>query len=496
MIHPSLTEIKKLILANPETKRIPLYSVLNADMLTPCMVMRRIMNVDSHCFLLESAEAEKNAGRYSILGFDPEFLLTVSGGCVKVTQNNEEKQYSGDPSRVIRQILAENRTAVLPDLPPFTGGLVGYFSYDFIRYSEPRLCLDAEDKENFKDADLMFFHKIIIFDSFLQKLYLICSMKTDAPDINYLKAEKTLREMKTLVTAGAFARIPPLRLKSPVKALFDEVGYCRMVEEAKNYIHEGDIFQVVLSNRLEAEMEGSLFDTYRLLRIQNPSPYMFYFSGTDVEIAGASPETLIKLRNGVLDTFPLAGTRPRGETEEEDSRLTAELLKDEKERAEHNMLVDLGRNDLGKISVPGSVRVKQYMKTLKFSHVMHIASEVTGRIQNTCDALDAISAVLPAGTLSGAPKIRACEIINRLENNKRGIYGGAVGYLDTDGGMDMAIGIRLAYAKNGKVFVRTGAGIVADSVAENEYRECGNKAKAVLEALKMAEGGIDDDTFD
>ena len=260
-----------------------------------------------------------------------------------------------------------------------------------------------------------------------------------------------------------------------------------MVENAKHHIFEGDIFQIVLSNRLEAEYEGSLLNTYRVLRTLNPSPYMFYFSGTDVEVAGASPETLVKLENGVLHTFPLAGTRPRGKTAEEDDRLEKELLADPKELAEHNMLVDLGRNDLGKISRFGTVEVEKYHCIEKYSHVMHIGSTVRGQIREDRDALDAVDAVLPAGTLSGAPKLRACQIINDLENNKMGIYGGAIGYIDFTGNLDTCIAIRIAYKKNGKVFVRSGAGIVADSVPEKEYQECINKAAAVVKALEAAQ---------
>lgn len=245
-----------------------------------------------------------------------------------------------------------------------------------------------------------------------------------------------------------------------------------------------------MSNRLEAEAEGSLFDTYRVLRTANPSPYMFYLSSDDIEIAGASPETLVKLENGRLYTFPLAGTRPRGKTEEEDRRLEEELLADPKELAEHNMLVDLGRNDIGRISRFGTVKVEKYMWVERFSHVMHIGSTVSGEIREDKTVLDAVGAVLPAGTLSGAPKIRACEIINELENNKRGIYGGAIGYIGFAGNLDTCIAIRIAFRKNGRVFVRSGAGIVADSVPEKEYQECINKARAVTDALKAAEGGI------
>jgi anthranilate synthase component 1 len=264
-----------------------------------------------------------------------------------------------------------------------------------------------------------------------------------------------------------------------------------MVDKAKHHIKEGDIFQVVVSNRLEADFEGSLFDVYRVLRTINPSPYMFYFSGTDLEIAGASPETLVKLRNGKLFTFPLAGTRPRGTSDKEDIALEQELLADEKELAEHNMLVDLGRNDLGKISKFGTVAVEKYMSVLKFSHVMHIGSTVSGEILEGKTGLDAINAVLPAGTLSGAPKIRAMQIINEPEQNKRGIYGGAIGYLDFTGNMDTCIAIRIAYKKNGKAFIRSGGGIVAGSKPESEYQESVNKAQAVRNALEQASKGIE-----
>jgi anthranilate synthase component 1 len=247
----------------------------------------------------------------------------------------------------------------------------------------------------------------------------------------------------------------------------------------------------VLSNRLSAPFEGSLLNTYRILRTINPSPYMFYFSGTDVEVAGASPETLVKLEDGVLHTFPLAGTRPRGKTDGEDAALEAELLADEKELAEHNMLVDLGRNDLGRIAQVGTVEVERYLEVLRFSHVMHLGSTVAATIDERFDALDAVDSILPAGTLSGAPKLRACEIIQDLEGSKRGIYGGAIGYLDFAGNMDVCIGIRLAYKKGDEVCVQSGAGIVIDSVPEREYEECRNKARAVLAALSEAEGGLD-----
>ena len=333
----------------------------------------------------------------------------------------------------------------------------------------------------------MLFDKLICFDHYRQKILLIVNIRLDDPETEYNRAVMQLSQMRELVTKGEMKQEPPGRLKSAFRPFFPKEKYCGMVERAKHHIREGDIFQIVLSNRLEVDYEGSLLNAYRVLRTRNPSPYMFYFSGTDVEVAGASPETLVKLEDGILHTFPLAGTRPRGKTPEEDQALEEDLLADPKELAEHNMLVDLGRNDLGKISEFGSVEVEKFHAIERYSHVMHIGSTVRGRIRPDKDALDAIDAILPAGTLSGAPKIRACQLINDLENNKRGIYGGAIGYLDFTGNLDTCIAIRIAYLKNGKVFVRSGAGIVADSVAEKEYQECLNKAAAVVTSLEDAE---------
>ena len=316
---------------------------------------------------------------------------------------------------------------------------------------------------------------------------MIVNAKTDKLEETYPQAVEEIDRIIKLIREGEPVETVPGKMTSDFRRLFEKDEYCAMVEKAKKYIYEGDIFQVVLSNRLEADFEGSLLNTYRVLRTTNPSPYMFYFSSDDIEIAGASPETLVKLENGVLHTFPLAGTRPRGKNPQEDEQLEKELLADEKERAEHNMLVDLGRNDLGKISRFGSVQVEKYMSIERYSHVMHIGSTVRGEIREDKNALDAVDAVLPAGTLSGAPKIRAMQIINELENNKRGIYGGAIGYIDFTGNLDTCIAIRIAFKKNGKVFVRSGAGIVADSIPENEYQECINKAKAVMNALEAGQ---------
>ena len=489
-IRPNFQEASVLA-AQGLYKCIPVSTELYSDLYTPIEVLRKLKRVSRHCYMLESIEDNEKWGRYTFLGYDPKLELTCTDGRLTVKNGTSMVFETKHPGEYIRQIVKENKSPRIEGLPTFTGGLVGYFSYDYMKYAEPALKLTAKDEEGFKDVDLMLFDKVIAFDHFRQKVNLIVNIRCENLETEYHKAEVELETMRRLLSDGEMAPLEPGRCTSDFRALFDKERYCSMVEKAKHYIREGDIFQVVLSNRLEADYEGSLLNTYRVLRTLNPSPYMFYFSSDDMEIAGASPETLVKLENRTLHTFPLAGTRPRGAIEEEDQKLEEELLADEKERAEHNMLVDLGRNDIGKISEFGSVKVEKYMSMERFSHVMHIGSTVAGTIREDLDAADAVDAILPAGTLSGAPKIRACEIINELEDNKRGIYGGAVGYIDFTGNLDTCIAIRLAYKKNGKVFVRSGAGIVADSVPEKEYEECINKAKAVRRALEMAQEDMD-----
>lgn len=463
---------------------VPVSCEILADFITPIEAMRKLKAASTHCYMLESAQAQEKWGRYTFLGYEPSMEITCIDNHLKA---GEEEIETCDPSSYIRGVLSNYRSPKLSYLPSFTGGLVGYFSYDYLNYSEPSVKRDVEDAESFKDVDLMLFDKVIAFDNVTQKIILISNIRLNDVENEYIKAQDELRKMINILKTGEKSEELKGKLLGPVTALFDKSSYCNMVERAKNHIKEGDIFQIVLSNRLSAPFEGSLFETYRRLRTVNPSPYMFYFSGTDVEVAGASPETLVKLEDGVLHTFPLAGTRPRGKSEEEDIALETELLADKKELAEHNMLVDLGRNDLGKISKFGTVEVEKLHSIERYSHVMHIGSTVRGIIADDKDALDAVEAVLPAGTLSGAPKIRACQLIGELENNKRGIYGGAIGYIDFAGNMDTCIAIRIAYKKNNQVFVRSGAGIVADSDPEKEYQECINKAKAVINSLEMAE---------
>ncbi len=481
--YPNLTEAKE-ILKSGTFQSIPVSYSIDSNK-KPTEIFRILKSVSHNVFILESVEDSKKWGRYTFLGFDPDLELTCQNHQVKIKSGTSFVFEKATPHKYIRQIIAENKSPHIPGLPTFTGGLVGYFSYDFIKYSEPQMNLNANDEEGFNDVDLMLFNKVIVIDNLEKKIICLVNIKTDNLETNYKRGLLELNQLVQLVQSGTPKIEPTGKLLEPLSPLFDKKTYCDMVKKAKHHIFEGDIFQVVLSNRWSAKYKGSLFHTYCSLRKTNPSPYMFYFSSDEIEIAGASPETLVKVEDRKVSTFPLAGTRTRGKTPEEDFAFEKELLADEKECSEHNMLVDLGRNDIGKISTFGSVVVEKYMSIERFSHVMHIGSTVHGTLQEEKDALDAVDAILPAGTLSGAPKIKACELINTLENNKRGIYGGAIGYIDFSGNIDTCIAIRLAFKKNGKVFVRSGAGIVADSVPENEYMECINKAKAVVNVLEV-----------
>lgn len=491
-MYPDLQTVKQ-IAADGAYKRVPVCREILSDTYTPVEVMRILRKASRHCYLLESASQEEAWGRYSFLGYNPTMEITCLDGEVTIRENLGDgtetvtTKHVDHPGDTLREILARYKSPVMEKMPTFTGGLVGYFSYDYIKYSEPKLKLTSEGQQDFRDMDLMLFNEVIAFDHYRQKIMLITGVMTEDIEGSYKKAKETLEDMAKLIREGEKETFPTLQLKTEIEPVFPKEQYCDMVEKAKQYIREGDIFQVVLSDPMKAEAEGSLFDTYRVLRAANPSPYMFYFSSDDIELSGASPETLAKLDNGRLSTFPLAGTRPRGKTPDEDKALEEALLQDEKELAEHNMLVDLGRNDIGKISRIGTVKVEKYMEIERFSHVMHIGSTVTGTIREDKDAVDAVDAILPAGTLSGAPKFRACQIIDQLENNKRGVYGGAIGYLDFAGNLDTCIAIRLVYKKNGTICIRSGAGIVADSVPEKEFEECANKAKAVIQAIREAE---------
>lgn len=483
MVRPELDECLAM---RDHHSVIPVSRELLSDVRTPIEVLKALRAKSKKCYLLESVEGGEKWGRYSFLGFDPRLSVRLRDGVASVINGGTETTETGDPNALLRRIISEYKPPRFDFLPPFTGGFVGYFSYDYIKYNEKSLRLTGNDPVGFDDFHMMLFDKVIVFDHLRQKIILIINIKTDGLEANYREAGAELDAIARMINGGSKTQSEPSGLLSDFRPVFSKEKYCGMVEKVRGHIYEGDIFQAVVSNRLEADFSGSLLNTYRVLRTINPSPYMFYLSFEDMEIAGASPETLLSLVDGNLSTFPIAGTRQRGRTSEEDEKLTAELLADEKELSEHNMLVDLGRNDLGRISDFGSVKVLDYLKVLRFSHVSHITSKVTGKLRSGLDPFDAVSAVLPAGTLSGAPKIRACEIIDELEGLKRGVYGGAIGYIDFAGNMDLCIAIRMACSKNGKVYVQAGAGIVADSVPENEFIECQNKAHAMANALRAS----------
>ena len=486
MIFPSLDRVKAIA---PGYDIVPVYMEILSDVRTPISVLKALKQVSSHTYLLESADNSNHWGRYSFLGYDPKIELFCKNHQMTIKDGTTRTFECSDPAAEIRNILSQYKSPRLEELPTFTGGFVGYFACEYIRYIEPTLDFPTPDDDPamVNDVDLMLFDKVIAFDHYKNKIYLIANISTNDLERNYNKAELELKALADLVVNGKEADVPKGILKTAFTSEFTKDEFEAVVKKTQHYIKEGDIFQCVVSNRREAEFDGSLLNAYRVLRTLNPSPYMFYLSGGDVELTGASPETLVKLTDGKMYTFPIAGTMRRGKTEAEDLAIEEKLINDEKELAEHNMLVDLGRNDLGKIAKFGSVQVEALHMLQRFSHVIHITSTVSGDIQDGKDALDAIGATLPAGTLSGAPKIRAIEILHELEKSPRGVYGGAVGYIDFSGNMDVCIGIRMAMNKGGKVYVRAGAGIVRDSVPASEYNETLMKGQSMISAITDAQ---------
>ncbi len=460
---------------------IPIAKEIYADVITPITLLRKMEAFAKNFFLLESVEGGEKWARYSFLGYEPVLEVTCKDGKVTQKSGEIETTVETDPMNFLRGLLGKYKSPKMDGFPTFTGGFVGYFGYNMIGYAEPKLQLGSSDVDDFH---LMLFDKVFVYDHLKQKIIVIANMKAKDGKQGYNAALLEIEKMIALINDEK----PLQKTKQSQQVVFQsnmtEEEYCEMVEKTKHYIKEGDIFQGVVSRKFEAEYEGSLLNAYRVLRTTNPSPYMYYIQAGDLQIAGASPETMVKLVNGKLTTFPVAGTRPRGKDDQEDQALEAELLQDEKELAEHNMLVDLARNDIGRIAEFGSVTVEEYMKVHRFSKVMHIASTVCGKLGKQYDACDAVSALLPAGTLSGAPKFRACEIIQELEVEPRGVYGGAIGYIDLSGNLDVCIAIRTAVKKGNKVCVQAGAGIVADSVPINEYMECAHKAAAAMDAVK------------
>lgn len=482
MIKPSCDEIMELA---KSYNTIPVCKEILADVITPITLLRRIAASKKRFFLLESIEGGEKWGRYSFIGYDPIMRVSCKNAVVTIDRNGKMKNIeTKKPLEVLRSILKDYKSPSLKELPPFTGGLVGYFAYSMIGYAEPKLKIKSGD---FNDYDVMLFDKVIAYDHLKQKICVIVNMSTDKILENYGKATAEIEKIINLINDSS--PLPELkgRMKSDFECNVSEKEYCNIVEKTKEYIRDGDIFQAVISRKFTCKYDGSLINAYRVLRTINLSPYMVYMNIDDDEIISTSPETLVRLQNGRLYTFPVAGSRPRGKTDEEDISLERSLLSDEKELSEHNMLVDLGRNDLGRISKYDSVEVTKYMVIHRYSKIMHICSQVESNIRDDCDAMDAIESVLPAGTLSGAPKIRACEIIEEQEALPRDIYGGALGYMDFTGNLDTCIAIRMAYKKGENVYVQAGGGIVADSVPKNDYEESANKAAAVMNAVRNAD---------
>ena len=487
-----MTESEFQRLAAQGFNRVPLVAETFADLETPLSLYLKLAN-RTHTYLLESVVGGERFGRYSFIGLAAPVRLRAVARLVTVTHGDAiaEKSQAADPLDFVREFLARYRVAELPGLPRFCGGLVGYFGYDAVRWIEPRLSGGwlKPDPVGCPDMLLLVSEELAVIDNLSGKLYLVVYADPAKPRA-WQDAQARLREL--LGALKLPLSLPPEREQAQpdIASNFGGEAFRAAVGRAIRYVHDGDVMQVVLSQRLSRPFGGSSLSLYRALRSINPSPYMFYFDFGDFQVVGASPEILVRLERGTVTVRPIAGTRGRGATRDEDLSLERELLADPKERAEHVMLVDLGLNDVGRVAATGTVRLTENMTVERYSHVMHIVSNVEGRLREGLDCLDVLRAAFPAGTVSGAPKVRAMEIIDELEPDKRGIYAGAVGYLGFNGDMDLAIAIRTALVKNGQMHVQAGAGIVADSVPENEWQETRAKARAVLRAAEIALQGM------
>lgn len=487
-----MTEQEFNQLAREGYNRIPLTRELPADLDTPLSVYLKLADAP-YSYLLESVVGGERFGRFSFIGLPAHTVLRVYGHLVSVETDGVkvEQEEVADPLGFVEQFLGRFKAAVLPGLPRFAGGLAGYFGYDTVRYIEKRLnAVHQPDVLHTPDILLLLTDELAVVDNLTSKLTLIVyadPMQTDA----YAEGYRRLDALCALIRAPYTA--PTLQKVSSAEATseFGEDAFKQAVLRAKQYIVEGDIMQVVLSQRMSRPFDASPLTLYRALRSLNPSPYMFYYDMGSFHVVGASPEILVRLEDDTVTVRPIAGTRPRGANREHDAQLAAELLADPKECAEHLQLLDLGRNDAGRVAVTGSIQVTENMLIERYSHVMHIVSNVEGRLKPGLSAMDVLRATFPAGTVSGAPKVRAMEIIDELEPSKRGVYAGAVGYLGFGGDMDLAIAIRTAVVKDGMLYVQAGAGIVADSVPENEWTETQNKAQAVIRAAELAQDGLD-----
>ena len=474
--------------------RIPLVVETFADLDTPLSLYLKLAN-RPYSYLLESVQGGERFGRYSIIGLPAKTRIVARGHALQVLQGDDVAEQHDDvnPLDFIKAYQARFRTPPYQGLPRFTGGLAGYFGYETIRYIEPRLEKNARPKTDalgVPDVLLMVSEELAVVDNLSGKLYFIVYADPARPQA-YAEARNRLAELVGLLRVPAQIPHAPAMAASSAASEFGEANFKQAVETAKRYIFDGDIMQVVLSQRMSQPFKAPPLSLYRALRSLNPSPYMFYYDMGDHHVVGASPEILVRLEGDTVTARPIAGTRPRGKTREQDLQLAEELLADPKERAEHVQLMDLGRNDVGRVAQTGSVKVTDSMVIERYSHVMHIVSNVEGRLKPGMAAIDVLKATFPAGTVSGAPKVRAMEIIDELEQVKRGIYAGAVGYLGFNGDMDLAIAIRTGVIKDDVLYSQAGAGIVADSVPESEWVETQNKARAVLRAAEMVQAGLD-----
>jgi len=490
-LYPDFKTFTKLV---KKGNLVPVFTELLADLETPVSSFLKICHSD-YAYLLESVESQEKVGRYSFLSSDPSLVVKSKGRQIEITNfssgKKKKKKYltSTNPLDEIKKILNKFKYVSLKELPRFAGGFVGYISYDMVRFFEK---IPDENKDDLKlpDSVFMLSNNLLIFDHIEHKIKIVSNVYVQNKNPKLIKQayENARRKVKRLsvdLSKQAKVKVADAKVKDPgkVSSNFTKQKFCRIVSKAKEYIRKGDIIQVVLSQRFKTRLSGSYIDVYRRLRSINPSPYMYCLKLGDFNIVGSSPEMLIRCEDGLVETRPIAGTRPRGQNAAQDNRLARELLSDKKERAEHLMLVDLGRNDLGRVATKGSVKVQDFMIIEKYSHVMHIVSSVVAKLDKEYDIFNSLSSAFPAGTVAGAPKIRAMEIIDELENLRRGPYAGSVGYFSFSGNLDTCITIRTVVIKDGFCYVQAGAGIVADSVPEKEYKETQNKAKALIEAI-------------
>jgi anthranilate synthase component 1 len=489
MLQPYFKEFSRLA---KEATLVPVVKSISADLLTPVSAFLAVSHDEPHAFLLESIERGEQIGRYTFLGAHPYMLVKARQGTVEIQRGRRREVLKDNIFQVVKRLLREHRPASIPGLPPFLAGAVGYFAYDVVRQLE-RIGDHAKDDLSLPDAELMFFDRLLAFDHLRHQIHIVAAadVAAESPRKAYDRALRDIAALERKLAAGLSpalwrksAKPKPGKLK--IHSGTKRESFLQGVKRCKEYIAAGDIFQVVLSQRLDFIPEVAPFDLYRALRQVNPSPYLYFLQTGDAQILGSSPEMLVRVTGRKLEYRPIAGTHPRGRDEAEDLRLEQKMLNDEKERAEHVMLVDLGRNDLGRVSEYGSVKVKDLMYVERYSHVMHLVSALEGTLRKDLDALDAFAACFPAGTLSGAPKVRAMQIIEELEPTRRGIYGGSVLYADFAGNLDSCIGIRTMLMQGKKAYLQAGAGIVADSDPATEFQESINKAQALLRAVELA----------